>query len=173
MSVYQVAIENHIYQVNISDGRCTVDGAAVDPKVVSLNRNGLHLIHHGRKVLEFFLNPLGDDNYQLVMQGGRHVNTTIFSRSKKRSRAGVVEKQDQRLVAPMPGLVLEVTARVGDLVEPDQTLVILESMKMQMRLRTQRGGKIAKIKVRPGMQVEKGALLIQFAPSNPQGENHE
>jgi len=43
-----------------------------------------------------------------------------------------------------------------------QTLVVLESMKMQMQLKSSRDGKIAKITIQPGGQVEKGAILVQF-----------
>jgi 3-methylcrotonyl-CoA carboxylase alpha subunit len=47
-------------------------------------------------------------------------------------------------------------------VEKGQTLVVLESMKMQMQLRSPRPGKVNKVTVRSGDQVEKGALLVQF-----------
>ena len=62
----------------------------------------------------------------------------------------------------MHGLVVEVPVHTAIRVEKGQTLVVLESMKMQMQLRSPRPGKMAKVTVQPGNQVEKGALLVQF-----------
>jgi biotin carboxyl carrier protein len=62
----------------------------------------------------------------------------------------------------MHGLVVDVPVHIGDTVEKGQTLVVLESMKMQMQLRSPRPGKVAKVVVQSGNQVEKGALLVQF-----------
>jgi biotin carboxyl carrier protein len=66
------------------------------------------------------------------------------------------------LSAPMHGLVVDVPVHAGDTVEKGQTLVVLESMKMQMQLRSPRPGKVSKVAVQSGSQVEKGALLVQF-----------
>jgi biotin carboxyl carrier protein len=62
----------------------------------------------------------------------------------------------------MHGLVVDVAVHVGDTVEKGQTLVVLESMKMQMQLRSPRPGKVTNVTVQSGNQVEKGALLVQF-----------
>jgi biotin carboxyl carrier protein len=62
----------------------------------------------------------------------------------------------------MHGLVVDVPVHEGDCVEKGQTLVVLESMKMQMQLRSPRPGKVSKVAVQSGSQVEKGALLVQF-----------
>jgi biotin carboxyl carrier protein len=62
----------------------------------------------------------------------------------------------------MHGLVVDVPARLGQEVEKGQTLVVLESMKMQMQLRAPRVGKVLKINAQAGSQVEKGAVLVEF-----------
>jgi len=58
--------------------------------------------------------------------------------------------------------VVDVQVKVGDEVELGKTLVVLESMKMQMQLRSPRAGRVCKVNVQTGSQVEKGALLVQF-----------
>jgi 3-methylcrotonyl-CoA carboxylase alpha subunit len=62
----------------------------------------------------------------------------------------------------MHGLVVDVPIHEGDQVTKGQTLVVLESMKMQMQLRCPRDGKVSKITVGAGSQVEKGAVLVQL-----------
>jgi biotin carboxyl carrier protein len=97
----------------------------------------------------------------MLMRGGKRIITQISSRVKKHLQAGE-ECAAACLAAPMHGLVVDVPVHIGDTVEKGQTLVVLESMKMQMQLRSPRPGKVAKVTVQPGSQVEKGALLVQF-----------
>ena len=161
MSLYTVTIENRIYKVNISGDHCTVNGEEVEARVLPLNRNGLHVLHHGKQAYELFLSNQEADTYQMLMLGGKRIITQISSRVKKHLRAG--EDCDAAfLAAPMHGLVVDVPVHEGDPVEKGQTLMVLESMKMQMQLRSPRQGKVAKVTVQPGSQVEKGALLVQF-----------
>jgi biotin carboxyl carrier protein len=67
------------------------------------------------------------------------------------------------LVAPMPGLIVRVEVREGDVVRPGQGLVVMEAMKMENELRTTSGGTVQAVLVQPGAAVEKGAVLIQLA----------
>jgi biotin carboxyl carrier protein len=162
MSLYTVTIENRVYRVNISGDHCTVNGEAVDAKMMPLNHNGLHLMRNGKQAYEVFLSNQEADTYQMLMFGGRRIVSRITSRIKKHLQAGEAEGEVSALNAPMHGLVVDAPAREGDTVTKGQTLVVLESMKMQMQLRSPRDGKIAKLAVQAGAQVEKGALLVQF-----------
>ncbi len=173
MSLYQVTIENRVYQVNISDDRSTVDGEVMEARVVRLNRNGLHMIQRGKQALEIFLSTLDDETYQMVMSGGRRIVTRISSRLGRHAKAGAAEDRDLVMAAPMHGLVIDVRVHAGDYVEADKTAVVLESMKMQMQLRTRHAGRIARVNVEPGTQVEKGAPLIQFEQPAAKEEDHE
>ena len=161
MSLYTVTIEDRIYKVNISGNHYTVNGEEVDARVVPLNRNGLHVLRHGKQAYEIFLSNQEPDTYQMLMIGGRRIVSQITSRVKKHLKAGE-ESLVANLNAPMHGLVVDVPVHDGDEVEKGQTLVVLESMKMQMQLRSPCSGKIAKVAVQHGSQVEKGALLVKF-----------
>ena len=161
MSLYTVTIEDRIYKVSISGNRSTVNGEEVDARVLPLNRNGLHVLHHGKQAYEVFLSNQEADTYQMLMHGGKRIVTQITSRVKKHLKSGE-DCLAGCLAAPMHGLVVDVPVHEGDTVEKGQTLVVLESMKMQMQLRSPRTGKVAKVTVQPGNQVEKGALLVQF-----------
>ncbi len=83
MSLYTVTIENRIYKVNISGDHCTVNGEEVDARVMPLNRNGLHVLHHGKQAYEVFLSNQEADTYQMLMLGGKRIITQISSRVKK------------------------------------------------------------------------------------------
>ncbi len=64
--------------------------------------------------------------------------------------------------APMPGLILEINVRVGQAVNEDDPLVILEAMKMENVITSPRDGIIKKITVKKGQAVDKKHVLIEF-----------
>lgn len=162
MSLYTVEIGSKKYKVNISGDHCTVDGKDVHAKMVPLNQNGLQLLHRGKEAHEVFVSSPEADTYQMNLFGGRRIITRISNRIAKRSQSGEEGNRAGCLSAPMHGLVVDVQVCEGETVSKGQTLVVLESMKMQMQLRSPRDGKVAKITVQTGSQVEKGASLVQF-----------
>ncbi|HNQ26625.1 MAG TPA: acetyl-CoA carboxylase biotin carboxyl carrier protein subunit [Aquaticitalea sp.] len=64
--------------------------------------------------------------------------------------------------APMPGLVLDIPIKIGDQVNENDILLILEAMKMENALSSPRAGIIKSIVVEKGQAVDKGQLLIEF-----------
>jgi propionyl-CoA carboxylase alpha chain len=68
------------------------------------------------------------------------------------------------LVAPMPGIVLDVRCAPGDAVDARQTLVVLEAMKMEHHVRAPTDGVVAEVRVAKGQHVENGAVLLVLEP---------
>ncbi len=64
--------------------------------------------------------------------------------------------------APMPGLILEINVKVGQAVNKEDPLLILEAMKMENVIFSPRDGIIKSISVNQGDAVEKKQLLIEF-----------
>lgn len=71
-------------------------------------------------------------------------------------------KKVSEIKAPMPGMVLNVLVKEGDVVKKGDTLIILEAMKMENSLKSPTDGIIKKIAIIKGVAVEKNQLLIQF-----------
>ncbi|MGH9137959.1 MAG: acetyl/propionyl/methylcrotonyl-CoA carboxylase subunit alpha [Acidimicrobiales bacterium] len=74
------------------------------------------------------------------------------------------------LVAPMPGIVLDVRCAAGDVVDAHQTLVVLEAMKMEHHVRAPADGVVADVRVAKGQHVENGAVLLVLDPAGGDGE---
>ena len=68
-----------------------------------------------------------------------------------------------RLTAPMPGKIIEVTARPGQRVKRGEALLVLEAMKMEHTIVAPADGIIDGVHFSPGDLVEEGAALIAFS----------
>ncbi|MBE6318477.1 MAG: acetyl-CoA carboxylase biotin carboxyl carrier protein subunit [Bacteroidales bacterium] len=62
--------------------------------------------------------------------------------------------------APLPGVVISIAVKVGDIVKASDTVVVLEAMKMENAIHAGREGKVSSINVNAGDSVLEGAALI-------------
>jgi acetyl-CoA carboxylase biotin carboxyl carrier protein len=65
--------------------------------------------------------------------------------------------------AHITGTVWKIEVKPGDSVDEGQTLVIIESMKMEMPVESPVKGKVDQIAVAEGQAVDEGALLLTIA----------
>lgn len=66
------------------------------------------------------------------------------------------------LRAPMPGLVVQVTATEGETVTAGSRLAIMEAMKMENELRAPADARVSRVLVAPGQAVERNQVLVEF-----------
>jgi biotin carboxyl carrier protein len=64
------------------------------------------------------------------------------------------------VVAPMPGTISEILVEVGDAVNADDELIILEAMKMENPILAPSNGKVAVIKVAEKDKVDTNQVLV-------------
>jgi 3-methylcrotonyl-CoA carboxylase alpha subunit len=72
------------------------------------------------------------------------------------------EDAGDRLIAPIPGLVTQVLAAVGDTVTRGQVLVVLEAMKTVFRLSAPADTVVATVSCAAGEMVQEGQMLVGF-----------
>jgi biotin carboxyl carrier protein len=65
----------------------------------------------------------------------------------------------------MPGSVVRVAVKEGDVVETGQLLVVLEAMKMEHAVHSTTAGPVREVSVVEGDQVETGRILVVIEPS--------
>lgn len=66
------------------------------------------------------------------------------------------------ILSPMPGEIIEMKVEVGQTVVDGQDLCVIEAMKMQNILKSERDGVIKSVKVVAGDSVSVDQLLIEF-----------
>lgn len=72
---------------------------------------------------------------------------------------GAVNKNNA-ILAPLPGVITDVKVNVGDEVQVDDTVVVLEAMKMANNLQAEKAGKVTAICVNIGESVMEGDALV-------------
>lgn len=86
----------------------------------------------------------------------RHPLEKLLQTTRQARHAG----HGETVVAPMPGLVVTLRVKAGDLVTPGQAVVVVEAMKMQNELRAPRAGTVERVAVGEGETIENGDLLV-------------
>ncbi|MHC4957542.1 MAG: acyl-CoA carboxylase biotin carboxyl carrier protein subunit [Planctomycetota bacterium] len=110
---------------------------------------------------------LEEDDGLIECAGGAglfHVRVEDARTHAARSKTAAARGTDGPKVvkAVMPGIVREVLAAPGDVVQAGQPLLILEAMKMQNEIRADRDGTVSKVHVAAEDTVEKGAALVDL-----------
>jgi acetyl/propionyl-CoA carboxylase alpha subunit/acetyl-CoA carboxylase carboxyltransferase component len=82
-----------------------------------------------------------------------------------------VSRDEEGVVrAPAPAVVVAVRTAVGDEVEAGQTIVVLESMKMETAVRAPVAGRVREILAVVNAQVDAGAALLRVEPAGDEAE---
>jgi len=158
---YRVAIGNKEYKVDISENQVLVDGEPVDADLTRLNKQGLFVFKGWDRKREIHISTQGHNRYSVLTSGRYFTAEVEKANGKTRKRSD--QPKEGAIIAPMPGMIINILVQEGQNVEKGQTLVVMESMKMQMELRAPVGGKIEKVTASVHAQVEKGTELVRIA----------
>lgn len=119
--------------------------------------------HEARHLV--YVEAEGESRY--VHAGGGRYTLTI-PEDRTRRRRGDAHAGD--LAAQMPGQVTAVLVAAGDVVAAGDALVILEAMKMEIRITAPGPGIVARVPVRTGDVVERGQLLVEVHAVEGEGD---
>ena len=80
------------------------------------------------------------------------------------SRRAHGQANENAVVAPMHGVIVEIAVKAGDTVESGALVAVVEAMKMMNEIRASRAGTIAEVKAGVGQTVETGTELVTLVP---------
>ncbi|MBL8118526.1 MAG: biotin/lipoyl-binding protein [Anaerolineae bacterium] len=160
---YVTTVNNHKYEIEIlADGSVLVNGK---PRVVDftpLGRTSYSILSEGKS--QSMTIEERDGNIELLMRGGRMYTSQVMDERAllmaQRSGALAADSGEIKIKSPMPGLIVAVKVEAGQEVKAGETVVILESMKMQNELKAPRDGVIGAVNVAGGQAVEQNKVLI-------------
>ena len=107
---------------------------------------------------------LNGESFNVQVAEGSDVEiapTTGNNQSSSSQLTNDISSSDGESVpAPVNGNVIKVLCSIGDSVEPDQTVMVLESMKMEIEVKAGVSGKVNAITVDQGQNVEEGETIL-------------
>ncbi len=148
---------------------------------ISLQQEGKDWIHYDipksdYKKAEQYVTFLFQGKSYLIDVIGKDTEYTVFMRNSFRNikifndemllheslKKGGGFGGDSELKSGMPGKIIEIFVKPGDVVKANKPLLIMEAMKMENEMRSSRDVKIKEICVKQGDAIEAGAVLIKF-----------
>ena len=97
------------------------------------------------------------DAYTVWLNGRTY---RLLRAGKSGSQQTLANASTGEIRAPMPGKILRVEVTVGDSVAEKQTVVVMESMKMETSLPAPQAGRVKDIRCAAGQTAEMGQLLM-------------
>lgn len=157
---YVTIINDKQYEVEIDkDGNVLLNGELRDVDFLALGET-LYSVIMNDESKEVVIERDGDVHN--VLMGGRLFEARVLDERAllMAMRKGGLGGGSGEVKAPMPGLIVVVPVEIGQEVEANSTVVILESMKMQNELKTPIAGVVTSINVEQGQTVDKNEVLI-------------
>lgn len=139
--------------------RWFIDGRALDADAVEVSP-GIYSVLIDGKSFEVHVEPDSDSGLHVTVAGHEYRAVICNSRKWKRIRAPGAEAEGrQQVTAPMPGKIVLVLVKAGEMVEAGQGIVVVEAMKMQNEIRSPKSGAVERLLVIEGQTVNAGEVV--------------
>lgn len=120
------------------------------------DKNGTDMILNQQGQLKASVGTLNRDGEAMVIAGSAEAIISLAGK-KARKVAGAAGS----LTSPMPGKIFKVVREVGHDVKKGEVIIILEAMKMEHSIRSDKDGKVKTIFYKPGELVQGGVALAE------------
>ena len=163
-SAWTVQIDGVDHDVSISTEGVTVDG---EPHEIALEYTP------GDRVVQAELAESDltvkiartRTGFKLTARGASHV-ARVLPTSVAAFAHHLIEKippdLSKFLIAPMPGLLVRLDVRVGDLVQPGQPLAVVEAMKMENILRAEKSATVKSVEAKAGDSLAVDQVILEL-----------
>jgi biotin carboxyl carrier protein len=172
--VYFQAESNNIkYEVNVSESR---SGWDISIKPDAGEWTHYNFSHSDYQYMDDTISFLFRDRSYLLDVTSTGVDYTVYTRGAFRTvklyneekilheslKGGKSLGGSDTMISEMPGKIVKVFAKAGQVVKSGDPLLIMEAMKMENEMRSSQDGKIKAVLVKEGETVETNTVLISF-----------
>ena len=155
-------IQNETFELEVenrgAEVQAQMDDATFNARIASVE-GGRYLVDVDGHTQKAFAIRIKDDVFLKI--GGRHWTFKDIT-FQEYGGDGLSGGAAENVCAPMPGSVIKILVAEGDAVKANQSLAIVEAMKMENEVKAPADAVIGKILVQPGQQVGAGEILIEF-----------
>ena len=164
--MYKALVNGKTFEIVPEGQDWLVNGSPLEWDVTSLGNGHYHIIYQNKgyraevvkvdkeaKTVDLIIN-----NYKYTVQLRDKFDLLL----EKMGMTGVTAGKVNVIKAPMPGLIIDLRVKAGDIVKAGDPLLVLEAMKMENIIKAPGEGTVKQVKIKKGDTVEKGQLLIEF-----------
>ena len=162
----QAKVNGKEFEIISNEDGYSINGNSFQWDKVKISDGYFHILYQNKsynaevvlidKVTKSFTFKINGSNYTVTLKDKFDLLL------EKMGMTSVDSGKINNVKAPMPGLIIDLKVKPGDLVKPGDQLLILEAMKMENILKAQGEGIVKNVKVKKGDTVEKGQVLVEF-----------
>lgn len=162
----EIHVDNRVAEVTLiskegNNIRITVDGKLYEIDLTMQGKGRCSILHDGRSHNAELVRQEGNKSYDVHIDHTAYQVTIIDEQTKfKRSKQTANEKQDNRIIAPMPGKIIRIPVQKNDCLQAGETAIVLEAMKMQTNYKVTADCIVKDILVKEGDSVSTHQVLI-------------
>ncbi|MBC8151516.1 MAG: biotin/lipoyl-binding protein [Bacteroidetes bacterium] len=166
--MYQTTVNDTptTHQVDFSAATIQLNGEPFDWDITRITERTFHIIRANQSFTAEVLDlNVAEKTVSLKING--HIHTVRLKDRfdlllEKMGMSAAVSAKVNTIKAPMPGLIVSLNVRPGDVVQKGDSVLVLEAMKMENLIKAPGDATVKGIKVVPGDRVEKGQVLVEF-----------
>ncbi|MBN1955953.1 MAG: biotin/lipoyl-binding protein [Anaerolineae bacterium] len=174
---YRAIVGQDEYLVKVDpSGEVHVDGCQQSIRLESIDQGGFFMLLAGAVPHEVFIERRRE-GYAVTVEGYHHLvhvvdESSWFAGERDQAPAG---EKEERVISPMPGIVVAMLVEEGQPVRAGDGIAILEAMKMENEIRARRAGVVRSVHVRPGQTVNLNDVIacIDLPENTPVEQNGE
>ncbi len=141
------------FSFTINGNAYDLDIKSIEDNVAEVEVNGYSYTVEFDRVLETTKTP------KLVRTEA--VPSTDITRSEQKTSSPAGPKGSGFIKSPLPGTILDIYVKVGDVVKTGDKLLTLEAMKMENIINSDKSGTIISVNYKKGDAVMEGDILIE------------
>jgi biotin carboxyl carrier protein len=164
--MFKAEVNNKIFEIAGEEEALVVNGLPFSWDLAEINKGYFHILYNNKNyIAEIVKNDSSAKTVTLK------INSKLYTVSVKDKFDLLLEKMGisngasqkvNNIKAPMPGLIIDLKIKIGDVVKTGESLLILEAMKMENVIKSPGDGVVRIVKIKKGDSVEKGQILIEF-----------
>jgi len=164
--MFQTKINGKNFEVVKNDESFLISGEPFAWDIVKISEGYFHILYKNKSYrAEVVKADRATKTFQFKINGKIHaveVKDKFDLLLEKMGMTNGAAAKINNIKAPMPGLVIDLKVKAGDAVKTGDPLLILEAMKMENILKSPGDSTIKNVKIKKGVSVEKGQVLIEF-----------
>ncbi len=139
----------------------TIDGKPYEVDIVMAENGSCSILHDGNSYNAELIQKEGRKSYDVnIFYRSYHIDIIDTQAKYLRMKKGDNTRQDDKIIAPMPGKVVKIPVKKGDHLQAGDIVIVLEAMKMQSNYKVNSECVVKDILVNEGDSVNGNQTLI-------------